>query len=129
MTRECYRTHSNSATSPLYQNRQLRHIDPNIDSAMGCDAGYPKTSALIRRHALRQQSDVTQRHTLRRCRTADKTARHNTTPAGRSSRKIRLRRPDQLALRRKPGRETAGAAGCSGGKIEQRDSSETADRF
>src|SRR5580658_7735754 len=77
MTRECCRTHSNSASGPLYQHRPLRHIAPDMDSAMGRNARYPKARALIRRHALRQKSDMIQRHNRELC--------------GRPERPIRLR--------------------------------------
>src|SRR5580704_4729524 len=67
MTRERCRTHSNRASGPLYQHRPPRHVAPDMDSAMGRDARYPQTSALIRRHALRQESDMIQRHNRELC--------------------------------------------------------------
>src|ERR1700733_12887222 len=77
MARECCRTHSNSASGPLYQHRPPRHIAPDMDSAMGRNARYPKARALVRRHALRQASDMIQRHNRELC--------------GRAERPIRLR--------------------------------------
>jgi hypothetical protein len=53
MTRKLDRAHSDSASGPLYQHRSPRYCSRDMHSAMGRDAGYPQTSALIRRHALR----------------------------------------------------------------------------
>src|SRR5579863_613068 len=77
MTRERCRTHSNSASGPLYQHRPSGHFASHVYGAMSCDAGYAKASALVRRHALRQESDMIERHNRELC--------------GRAERPIRLR--------------------------------------
>jgi hypothetical protein len=35
------RTHPDSASSPLHQNRAPLNVAPDMDGAMGRDAGYP----------------------------------------------------------------------------------------
>src|SRR5689334_14185272 len=61
MTRELDRAYSDSASGPLYQHRSPRYCSRDMHSAMGRDAGYPQTSALIRRHILRQRSNMIER--------------------------------------------------------------------
>src|ERR1700722_5932987 len=58
MTRERCRTHSNSASRSLYQHRPPRHVAPDMDSAMSRDTGYPKARAFVRRHVLRERSNM-----------------------------------------------------------------------
>jgi hypothetical protein len=51
----------------LHQDRAARYVAPDMDSAMGRDAGYPKASALLRGHVLWKRSDMIQRNHGKLC--------------------------------------------------------------
>jgi hypothetical protein len=55
------RAHADGASRSLHQHRAPLDVAPEMDVAMGCDAGYPQARALVRRHVLKKRSDVIQR--------------------------------------------------------------------
>src|SRR5580658_7784808 len=109
MTRECCRTHSNSASSPLYQYRPTPHVAPDMDSAMRRDAGYPQTSALLRRHVVGQKSNMIERNHGKFCGSAERPIRLRavtphwpTHPIGRYSFTHLIDAPCAIAMRNDP---------------------------
>ena len=62
MTRELHRAHSDSASGPLDQHCAAGHVARNMYGAVGRDTWYPKASALVGRHVLREWGHMIQRH-------------------------------------------------------------------
>jgi hypothetical protein len=62
MSRERDRAHTNCASSPLYQNRPLGDVTPDMDRAVRRNTGNPKTCALFRRHILGKRRNMIEWH-------------------------------------------------------------------
>ena len=74
--------------------------------AVRCDAGYTKASALVRRHTLRQESDMIQRHNRELCGRAERpirlcaiTPHRPTDPVGRYAFADLIDSPCAIAMR------------------------------
>jgi hypothetical protein len=67
MSCKCDRAHSDSASSPLHQNRPSGDVTPDMDSAVRRNTWNPKTSALFQGYVLRERRDMVERHNSKLC--------------------------------------------------------------